>query len=236
MEIFYYPDIQNDIIYIPAEESKHIIKVLRKKIGDTIAITDGRGNLYQTEIISIDKTCSAAIKSVEKKSRSHNYYFHLAFAPTKANEKIELIVEKCVEIGVDEISPIISEHSERKVVKTERLKNVAIAAMKQSGNIYLPIINEPTTFNKFIDKKFNGNLCIAHCNNFGTPYYYDAIKEGYNLILIGPEGDFSQKEVDTAINHGYKAVQLGNSILRVETAAIFCCSAAALKLYKRNKE
>ncbi|MDR2085032.1 MAG: 16S rRNA (uracil(1498)-N(3))-methyltransferase [Bacteroidales bacterium] len=233
MEIFYQPEIKSGYYSLTEDESRHIIKVLRKNLGDNIKITNGKGELFDAEIIEIGKKkVSVNVLSSETKPVNRDYYLHLAVAPTKMMDRFEWIVEKCVEIGIDEISPIICEHSERKIIKNERLVSIAVSAMKQSGNINLPKINQQQTYNEFIENKFEGSLCIAHCSNGGKVYYYDEVKKGYNLILIGPEGDFSKTEIEEAIKRGYKAVSLGNSILRVETAAIVACTSASIKNHK----
>ncbi|MDL2227486.1 16S rRNA (uracil(1498)-N(3))-methyltransferase [Bacteroidales bacterium OttesenSCG-928-K03] len=233
MEIFYQPNIKQGYYSLTEDESRHIIKVLRKNVGDIIKITDGKGKLFNAEIVEIvKKNVSVNALSFEVKPTGRDYYFHLAVAPTKMMDRFEWIVEKCVEIGIDEISPIICEHSERKVIKNERLTNIAVSAMKQSGNINLPKINEQQTFNELMKNKFEGNLCIAHCYDENKSFYFNEVKEGYNLILIGPEGDFSKSEVETAINSAFKPVSLGNSILRVETAAVVACVTTSIKNQK----
>ena len=233
MEIFYQPEIKLGYYSLTEDESKHITKVLRKSVGDKICITDGKGKMFDAEIIGTNKKAlEVNVLSFELKPKQHDYYFHLAVAPTKMMERFEWIIEKCVEIGIDEISPIICEHSERKVIKHERLVGIAVSAMKQSGNINLPIINQQQTFKEFIQRNHQENRCIAHCYEKNLPYYLNEVNNDCNLILIGPEGDFSMAEVETAINSGYKAVNLGESILRVETAAITACITASIKNHK----
>ncbi|MDD4141388.1 MAG: 16S rRNA (uracil(1498)-N(3))-methyltransferase [Bacteroidales bacterium] len=236
MEIFYYPDIISGALDLPEEESRHIARVLRKKEGDIISITDGKGRLYKAEITSIGKVCHVSILSETIQPITRNYRFHLAMAPTKMIDRIEWAIEKCVELGIDEISPIICEHSERKVLKTERLTAIAVAAMKQSGNINLPTVNDPQSFEQFISRQHEGNLCIAHCHDLSTPYYSKEVKKGNNIILIGPEGDFSLQEVRDAQEAGFREVSLGDSILRVETAAVYacCCCKAAFENLSNN--
>ena len=234
MEIFYCRYIQKGLVTLPVEESNHITKVMRKTIGNIISITDGKGTMYSAEIVETGKHCIVNASFVKTVGNNRDYRFHLAVAPTKMMERFEWIVEKCMEIGIDEITPVLCEHSERKIIKTDRLYSIAIAAMKQSGNIYLPVINEIISFDDFIDNEYSGVKCIAHCENLDYQYYYDIANNGDNLILIGPEGDFSRKEVCRAKERGFIPVSLGNSILRVETASIMACSMAAIKNYTHN--
>ena len=234
MEIFYFKNIKDGLITLPEEESRHISKVMRKNVDESILITDGKGNIFNALIMETGKYCVVNASFNKMKNKNHNYYLHIAIAPTKMMERFEFIIEKCMEIGIDEITPILCEHSERKIIRIDRMNNIAIAAMKQSGNLYLPIINELTPFENIVKSNFDGTKCIAHCENEMYRYYYDIVSNKKNLILIGPEGDFSHTEVKMAIDNNFIPVSLGNSILRVETAAIIASSMAAIKNYKRT--
>ena len=229
MEVFYYKDITEGIVALPVEESKHILKVLRKVPGDSILITDGHGKLYDVEIVEGGRQCIVNSKFSSVRESGRNYYLHLAVAPTKMMERYEWLVEKCMEIGIDELTPILCEHSERKIIKEERLANIAVSAMKQSKNLYLPKINPLTPFKEFIKRPIEGNKCIGYCESTSKDYYFNKITDGSNTMLIGPEGDFSKEELNLAFENGYKGVSLGNTILRVETAAIVACNMVAVK-------
>ncbi|MEO8516443.1 MAG: 16S rRNA (uracil(1498)-N(3))-methyltransferase [Flavobacterium sp.] len=226
MQLFYNPDINSDSnnFSFDKEESKHIVKVLRKKEGDILHVTNGLGDLFSTEIIlASDRKCT--VKIVETKtSEKTDYYIHLAVAPTKMNDRFEWFLEKATEMGIHEITPIICDHSERKIIKTERFDKIIQSAMKQSLQFFLPKLNEPISLKDFINQKHDGNLCIAHCEETNKRLLKDTIKpkEKYT-ILIGPEGDFSEKEIQTALSNNYIPVSLGNTRLRTETAAVVAC-------------
>lgn len=226
MQLFYNPDINaaSETFSFDKEESKHIVKVLRKSEGDILHVTNGLGNLFHTEIIlASDKKCTVKINQTETQKPT-DFYLHLAVAPTKMNDRFEWFLEKATEIGIHEITPIICEHSERKVIKTERFDKIIQSAMKQSLQYFLPKLNEPMSFKEFINKNHDGTLFIAHCEETDKKLLKEAIvpKEKYT-ILIGPEGDFSEKEIETALQNNYIPVSLGNTRLRTETAAVVAC-------------
>ena len=219
MQLFY---LENplDEIKLSTVESKHIIRVLRKKRGDIINFTDGKGGCFTYEIVIADsKKSILKIINREKKAKKHNYQLHIAIAPTKNIDRFEWFLEKATEIGIDEITPIICERSERKVIKTERGKRILISAMKQSLKYYLPQLNEATNFKNFIKKKSNKTKYIAHCEENYNKLMLDRKSEN-TLILIGPEGDFSSEEIKFAKQNQFKAVSLGSSRFRTETAGI----------------
>ncbi|MGX7666584.1 16S rRNA (uracil(1498)-N(3))-methyltransferase [Flavobacterium pedocola] len=226
MQLFYNPDINSTSteFSFDKEESKHIVKVLRKKESDILHVTNGLGFLFKTEIIlASEKKCT--VKIVETKTeKATEFYLHLAVAPTKMNDRFEWFLEKATEIGIHEITPIICDHSERKVIKTERFDKIIQSAMKQSLQYFLPKLNEPISFKEFINQKHEGNLFIAHCEETDKKLLKEAIRpnEKYTL-LIGPEGDFSEKEIKTALENNYIPVSLGNTRLRTETAAVVAC-------------
>ena len=226
MQLFYNPTInetQTSFIF-DKEESKHIIKVLRKKESDILHVTNGLGFLFITEItIASDTRCTVKINSIEKQE-AQKFHLHLAVAPTKMNERYEWFLEKVTEIGIQEITPIICEHSERKVIKTDRFQKILESAMKQSLHYYLPKLNEPISFKDFIKQKQSGQLFIAHCEETDKKSLKNELKVNQDItILIGPEGDFSVKEIQLAIDNKFIPVSLGATRLRTETAAVVAC-------------
>ena len=222
MQLFYTNNSESEFT-LPSEESKHITKVLRKKEGDTLHFTDGKGQLLITEITSTDirKTRVKIIKKIEQE-KQHNYYLHVAIAPTKNMDRFEWFLEKACEIGIDEITPIICDHSERKFVKKERGNRILLSAMKQSLKCHLPKLNEAISLNNFMKQDFIGNKYIAHCENSEKIELKNKETEKRTLILIGPEGDFSVSEIEKSIEKNYLAISLGNSRLRTETAGLVC--------------
>jgi 16S rRNA (uracil1498-N3)-methyltransferase len=226
MQLFYTPDIDSDEYTLSKDESRHCVQVLRKKLGDTIHLIDGKGGFYKASlIIDNPKSCTLKIESVNRNFGKSDVHVHIAIAPTKKNERFEWFLEKATEIGINEITPIICEHSERKVIKLERMNKILIAAMKQSQRAYLPKLNEPISFESFVTDKNNSECFIAHCKHEDEKKYLkSALNKGANsLILIGPEGDFSSKEIELATKQGFSTVSLGESRLRTETAAIVSC-------------
>ena len=230
MQLFYQPDLdQNSQQFtFDKEESRHIVKVLRKKEGDTLQVTNGNGLFFTAEItVANIKNCLATIIKITKSSK-RSYNLHLAVAPTKMNDRFEWFLEKATEIGISEITPIICEHSERKVVKEERYEKVLQAAMKQSLQAYLPKLNKTIVFSEFIKQKINGQKFIAHCEETDKKSLKSQLKTGEDCtVLIGPEGDFSVREIETALHHNFIPVTLGKTRLRTETAAIVACHSVA---------
>ena len=230
MQLFYNPTINenSDFFSFDKEESKHIIKVLRKKDSDILFVTNGLGFLFKTEItLASDSKCTVKIVSIEK-TEPLKYYLHLAVAPTKMNDRYEWFLEKATEIGVSEITPIICEHSERKIIKTERFDKIIQSAMKQSNQMYLPKLNDPILFKDFIKIENNDTKFIAHCEENEKKSLKESLNPKTNAtILIGPEGDFSKKEIQMALDNEYLPISLGNTRLRTETAAIIACSQVA---------
>jgi len=227
MQLFYNPEISESAenFFFDREESKHIIKVLRKKEGDNLFVTNGLGYLFKTEItLASDSKCQVKIVSSEK-SDPLKYKLHLAVAPTKMNDRFEWFLEKATEIGITEITPIICDHSERKIIKTDRFDKIILSAMKQSLQYYLPKLNEPISFKDFIKQQKNeGFNLIAHCEETNKKSLKEVLKPNENVtILIGPEGDFSEKEINLALENNYIPVTLGNTRLRTETAAVVAC-------------
>ncbi|WP_224483143.1 16S rRNA (uracil(1498)-N(3))-methyltransferase [Robertkochia aurantiaca] len=226
MQLFFAPDLdKNSKIYdFSKDESKHIARVLRKKEGDILYITNGKGYLFEGKLTNIDqKKCSVELISSRLQPKKR-YRLHMAVAPTKMNERYEWFLEKSTEIGIDEITPLICDHSERKKIKNDRFERIIQTALKQSLNCYLPQLNEAIGFRDFIDKKQKAQLFIAHCKEderYDLKRHIMPDKEV--LILIGPEGDFSDEEIQLAIQAGYYPVSLSDNRLRTETAAIVAC-------------
>ena len=226
MQLFFTPDIEphHQTFMLSEEESKHAIRVLRLSEGAKIHLIDGRGGLYETEIIDPHvKRTTLRVLSVQTNYGKSTYEIHMAVAPTKNIDRIEWFLEKATEIGLSSYTPVICEHSERKDVKVERLEKVAIAAMKQSLKAYLPKINPAISFSKFLDLYNDDTFSkgIAHCIDTEKKYINATfIAGGKYLLLIGPEGDFSEKEISQAIDAGFIPLSLGEARLRTETAAL----------------
>ncbi|MFH6769137.1 16S rRNA (uracil(1498)-N(3))-methyltransferase [Gaetbulibacter aquiaggeris] len=230
MQLFYNPDItdQTKQFSFDKEESKHILKALRKTTGDQLYITNGKGWLFTAEIAIADmKNCLVTITKKVLKQK-HQYNLHLAVAPTKMNDRYEWFLEKSTEIGIDSITPLICEQSERKVIKTDRFEKILQSAMKQSLHCYLPKLNKAISFKEFLNQKNRGQLFIAHCEETDKKSLKEELKPKQDVtVLIGPEGDFSVKEIEMAISQGFIPVTLGETRLRTETAAIVACHSVA---------
>jgi len=227
MQLFYCPELLNDASFLSNEESSHCFKVLRKKVGDHIHLIDGVGGFYEAEITiaSQKKVIFNVIKKWNQPKRP--YSLHIAIAPTKNNDRFEWFLEKATEIGIDEVTPIICEHSERKMIKNERMEKIILSAAKQSLKSKLPKINKVTSFNDFMNKNHSSDCFIAHC----LPIQKKKLKNevvSESTILIGPEGDFSTLEVEVALKNNFIPVSLGSSRLRTETAGVIACHTIAL--------
>ncbi|MCO4291286.1 16S rRNA (uracil(1498)-N(3))-methyltransferase [Solitalea sp. MAHUQ-68] len=226
MHLFFTPDISGDLYQLNEEESKHCIRVLRLINGDIVYLIDGKGGFYKTEIIDAHpKRCALKVLELTERYGKRNFRLHIAIAPTKSIERIEWFLEKVTEMGVDEITPIICQRSERKEVKLDRLNKIIVSAMKQSLKAYQPKLNESIDFKRFIVQSNEKVKFIAHCldagrKSLGQSYH----KETDVLVLIGPEGDFSEDEITLAMKHGFEPITLGESRLRTETAGIVACA------------
>jgi len=215
----------NTLLTLPAEESVHIARVLRMKKGDQLKLTDGKGN---TAIAAIEepnpKACSVNIISIES-AHQKGFRIHLAVAPTKNAARFEWFLEKATEFGIDEITPVYCDHSERQKLRTERLEKVVIAAMKQSLSSFLPLINQPADLSQLIRSNAGRENCfIAWVDDKPRPHLKDVCLPGKDaLVLIGPEGDFSPREIKLALESGFLPVSLGKARLRTETAALASC-------------
>lgn len=232
MNLFYNKNIAptDKQVLFDKEESRHIGKVLRKHEGDLLDLTNGQGYFFKARLVLVSpKQCVAEIISSELQPQLP-YHLHLAVAPTKLNDRYEWFLEKATEIGVSEITPIICDHSERKVIRPERYEKIIISAMKQSVKAYLPVLNPAISLNTFLSSEVNPQQqsYIAHCEDDQKQSLKSVLKPKESvLILIGPEGDFSTSEIKKALHLGYKPISLGDSRLRTETAAIVACHSVA---------
>lgn len=228
MHLFYVPDVSGDTCTLGAEESHHCVKVLRLQIGDHIKITDGKGNSYKAELENTSaKACT--LKLLEHTQEpAPTWQLHVAIAPTKNIARIEWLVEKLTEIGITSFIPIETHYSERKVLKNDRLHKIIIEAMKQSNRNYLPELHELCSYKEMLEqtKNFAGQKFILHCIEKERSLLSQTYKKGESaLILIGPEGDFHNTEVEQAIGHGFIPITLGEHRLRTETAALVAACA-----------
>lgn len=226
MQVFYAPYITGEYFTLDENESKHTVRVLRMGKGSGIKLIDGKGNLYEGVISEPDqRACKIRILNIIKGFEKRDYRLHIAISPLKNPERFEWFIEKSVEIGIDEITPLICHNTEKHGLKPDRLNNIIISAMKQSLKASATKLNAACKFNDFICTPCTGTLMIAHCNDgderkgIGEVY----IKRNDAVILIGPEGDFSEEEISKAWTHGYIPVHLGKSRLRTETAGVAAC-------------
>lgn len=212
------------------EESLHCTKVLRKKAGEQVRLIDGKGSFYDAELLEVnEKQCKAKIIRTEQGEAKRNYYLHLAISPTKQNERLEWMLEKCVEIGIDEITFLKCKNSERTVIKTERMKKIVESAVKQSLQAWIPKVNELIPFKELVKSEKEELKLIAHCATGEKQGLKDLpFKNKKTVILIGPEGDFAQEEIDSAISHSFRPVSLGTTRLRTETAGLYACQAFSI--------
>ena len=222
---FYVPDADK-LTELPAEEANHAIKVLRLKEGDELMLMDGKGSFYRAEVTLVSNH-HCMYRIVERQPQQHQWEgrVHLAIAPTKMNDRIEWMAEKATEVGIDELSFLNCQFSERRNLKTERIKKIVVAAVKQSHKAWMPVVNELEPFRQFISRQSSGHRYIAHCYNevarvnlFDELCRLDASEDA--LVLVGPEGDFSIDEVRYAVSQGFVSVDLGKSRLRTETAGL----------------
>lgn len=223
MQLFYAPDITLPLYTLPSEESTHCLKALRLGRGDEVHLTDGAGNLYTALIEEPHpQRCTVRITGKNAEFGKRGYNLTVAVAPTKNTERYEWFLEKATETGIDRIIPIECRHSERRILKRERGQKIVTSAMKQSLKAYLPTLDELTPLEDILGMGFDGVKLIAHCRgDFPREFIGHAVGKGDDvLILIGPEGDFSQEEIEAAKRAGFKEISLGSSRLRTETAAL----------------
>jgi 16S rRNA (uracil1498-N3)-methyltransferase len=227
MQLFYDEALntQQPVSLISAEESKHILRVLRKNIGDNIHLTNGKGDAFHAEIIGVKSKC-CEVKILKHFNESPlPYSLHIAIAPTKSSDRFEFFLEKATEIGISEITPLLCDNSERKRLNMKRCEKIILSGMKQSQRFHLPKLNEMQKINHWIEKGFGQyDKYIAHCEEDKKVSFTKAIKlQSKILNLIGPEGDFSSDEIKLALSRDFKAVSLGEKRLRTETAGIVTC-------------
>ncbi|MCD8318987.1 MAG: 16S rRNA (uracil(1498)-N(3))-methyltransferase [Paraprevotella sp.] len=238
MHFFYAPDVGHTS-ELPPDEAAHCLRVLRLQTGDEIRLTDGAGHLYRAEIVSTaGKRCAFRILEETERQPEWNGHLHLAVAPTKNIDRMEWLAEKATEIGFDELTFLDCDYSERKVVKTERIEKILVAAMKQSHKAFKPLCHGMEHFGHFVARDFTGQKFIAHCYDeadirgeakadedktmeSGKPFLFDQLDPCADaVVMVGPEGDFSVDEVRKALSCGFRSVSLGRSRLRTETAAL----------------
>ncbi len=225
MHIFYTPDFIAEAYTLSEEESKHAVRVLRLQAGDEVVLVDGKGGYYKARILEANpKRTHLQVFQAQQEFGKRNHYLHIAVAPTKNIERMEWFLEKATEMGIDEITPIICERSERKEVKSERLNKIITSAVKQSIKAYHPQLNEAISFKKLLAQPFEGQKLIAHCmDDERSPSKQIIQANNRHLILIGPEGDFTPTELAMAKKSGFLPLSLGESRLRTETAALAAC-------------
>ena len=225
MHLFYTPDITLPDYTLSEEESKHAIRVLRLQLNDEVILVDGKGGKYTAKITDVNpKKTLLQITHSQQEFGKRNHYLHIAVAPTKNIERLEWFLEKATELGIDSITPIICDRSERKEVKIERLIKVVTSAVKQSIKAYHPIVHEAISFKQFMQQGLEGAGFIAHCMEGEKPLLSQLIvPHGHHTILIGPEGDFTPQELAIAQKASYTAISLGEARLRTETAALAAC-------------
>jgi 16S rRNA (uracil1498-N3)-methyltransferase len=226
MHIFYTTHISGNSAILGEEESLHLSKVLRLKSGDTVQLIDGIGGYFVGDVAQVHPkhTSIVGLQPLLVKGK-RPYRLHVAMAPTKMMERFEWFLEKAVEIGIDEITPIVTKRTERDQVKMVRMEKIVLAAMKQSITPFMPKINEAISFNAFIKSNLSSTKFIAHCEDGNKPYLTQvAGNQDDLLVIIGPEGDFTPDEIEHCISNGYQEISLGESRLRAETAAVVACA------------
>lgn len=232
MQLFFEP-VLNGLgnLVLSEEEAHHALRVLRLQKGDLLDITNGRGGLGKAEIVEANsKKCKIQIIDYQEQKRNRNYELHLAVAPTKNAERMEWLVEKCTEIGIDKISFFQADYSERAYLNLQRLEKKAISAMKQSLQLFLPILRNYTRFAEMLGQIETTEKYIAYVDQQNPTHLFDLAKTGENsCVLIGPEGDFSHAELALALEKGFRKVSLGKTRLRTETAALVACQTIALR-------
>jgi len=228
MQIFYVTDLDGDSCTLDETESRHCARVLRMSKGDRVNLIDGKGVFCEGLITDPDpRACMIRITDRKEEFEKRNYRLHIAISPLKNPDRFEWFVEKSVEIGVDELTPLICRNTEKPGIKKDRINNIIVSAMKQSIKAYRPVLNDPQDFSEFTGREYSGLKIIAHCSQ---SQQRSAITDIYSkgndaVIMIGPEGDFSDDEIAVAIEKGFRPVHLGRSRLRTETAGVAACSA-----------
>lgn len=227
MQLHFAHKIENNFAFLDEEEMQHVVKTLRKRVGDRLHLMDGKGSFYEAELMDIAKReVKFRILSTMQEALPWDFQLHLAVAPTKNADRLEWMLEKCVEIGINSFTPLLCRHSERKQLRIDRLEKIALAAAKQSHKSVLPAIAELTDLKSFLQSAKAEQRFIAHCQSddlepLQKAFSYSAGTSA--IVLVGPEGDFSPEEVELALSLGYKAISLGKSRLRTETAGLVAC-------------
>jgi 16S rRNA (uracil1498-N3)-methyltransferase len=233
MHTFYSPDIVENKAVLSSEESAHCLRVLRLGKGDQVIVIDGKGGMFEAVITEPDtRACRLEITKVLPSPAQRKHKIHIAIAPTKNMDRFEWFVEKSIEIGIDIITPLLCQRSERRVLKTDRLHKLIISTMKQAMVTQLPVLNELMPYNQFVKTMdaAKDNRFIAHCGESSRKELKQALlPQSDAVVLIGPEGDFTAEEVQLAVESGFKPVTLGNNRLRTETAGIVACHIAILR-------
>ncbi len=228
--IFFTKKFDGGLALLDGEEAHHCHSVLRKKAGDEAWVVDGEGGFFTGEILSVEKkSAQIRILSEQRDFKKRPAPLSIAIAPTKSIDRLEWFLEKAVEIGVEAVHPILTKNTERTALRHDRLEKILVAAMKQSVSAYLPELTQAVDFQKFMEKELPAQRFICHCNADNLPMLKDLLRPGHpTLILIGPEGDFTLKEVELAEKNGFTSVSLGTTRLRVETAGLVACCAFSL--------
>jgi len=223
MNVFYQADLENGKNYLSIDESKHCLQVLRNIKGDLIEVVDGKGKRIHARIIDIEEGKCKFETVRQSFVKQKPFYTHLAIAPTKNADRMEWMIEKLSELGIDEITFLRTKNTERKNIRLDRLEKKAVSALKQSKGSYLIKINDMIPFDAFINKPVNSKKLIAHLSENISPIQKVAEPNNRTLILIGPEGDFSAEEIDLAIKNNYQSVSIGKNTYRTETAGFIAC-------------
>lgn len=225
MNLFYTENFSPENNQLSEEEAKHCLRVLRKQHGDTVQVTNGEGVLFTGNLEILGKKAFVNVTSSDIFEKTRDYYLHIAIAPTKNMDRLEWFLEKCTEIGIDEISLLLTSHSERKKIRFDRVEKIVLSAMKQSHQMHLPKCNDLMPYKQFMTQDFSSyQKFICHCESeYDKQNLKQYPKENKVLILIGPEGDFSLEEIKTAYENGFHGLDLGINRLRTETAGIVAC-------------
>jgi 16S rRNA (uracil1498-N3)-methyltransferase len=231
MQLFFVPQITVGLVDLPPEEARHAVQVLRKRVGDTLDIVDGQGGWYQATIVETSKrSCTVQVEKIRQEEKRANYRLVMAVSPTKSNDRFEWFLEKATEIGVDVIIPLQCARTERPKIRHDRYEKVLVSAMKQSLQAWLPELRPFTRFDKVVEEFTAKHAAfIGWCNEeVKSPLANNYSASSDVLMLVGPEGDFTDAEVQLARDHGCQPVTLGPTRLRTETAAIVATQTIAL--------
>ncbi len=227
MQLFYFPQATatTTLLDLEKEDTRHITKVLRKKVGDQVSITNGLGDLFNGKIIQLTSNkCSLELQHV-KFEPAPVPQLHIAIAPTKMNDRMEWFLEKSTELGIAEITPLLCSNSERRSIKWDRFDKILVSAMKQSLQLHKPVLNELTSYVDLLDKNQSGKKLIAHCEETQKQHLSTFLEKDTGVtLLIGPEGDFTPQEIEQALANNFQPVHLGATRLRTETAGVYAAS------------